>query len=216
MSPDLLQLYLVTNRYQDNLETFLNKIDVACQNGVTLVQLREKSLSTRDYYKLAQQVKQVTDRYAIPLIIDDRVDVCLAVDAAGVHIGDDEMPVAVTRQLLGPDKLIGVSTKTVATSLQAQVDGADYLGVGALYPTQTKDHAKHTTLETLTAITDAVAIPVVAIGGLKQNNLHTLAHTGVAGAAIVSEIMQASDVAQTVQTDRALILDTLKRGVKKS
>jgi thiamine-phosphate pyrophosphorylase len=205
MNPDLLQLYLVTNRYQDDLKTFLNKIALACQNGVTLVQLREKTLSTRDYYTLAQQVKQVTDQYGVPLIIDDRVDICLAVDAAGVHIGDDEMPVAVTRQLLGPDKLIGVSTKTVETSLQAQAAGADYLGVGAIYATQTKDHAKHTTLETLTAITAAVEIPVVAIGGLKQNNLHTLAHTGVAGAAIVSEIMQSTDVAQTVQTERALI-----------
>ena len=106
-----LKLYLVTHRYDDNEATFLAKIAAACENGVTMVQLREKMLSTRAYFELAQRVKLITDRYQIPLIIDDRVDICLAVDAAGVHIGDDELPVAMTRQLIGPDKVLGVSTK---------------------------------------------------------------------------------------------------------
>ena len=209
MNADALQLYLVTNRYADSPEVFLAKIAAACENVVTMVQLREKSLTTRDYYALAKQVKLITDRYRIPLIIDDRVDVCLAVDAAGVHIGDDELPVAVTRQLLGSDKILGVSTKTVATATAAVAAGADYLGVGAIFPTQTKAAAPLTSLATLKAITAAVSVPVVAIGGIKADNLDTFKATGIAGVAIVSEIMQASDTAQKVQTLSAKLKEVL-------
>ncbi|MCI1984933.1 MAG: thiamine phosphate synthase [Lactobacillus sp.] len=198
-----LTLYLVTNRYQDDTKTFLAKVDAACANGVTMVQLREKALSTRDYDTLALQVKTITDRYQLPLIIDDRVDICLAVDAAGVHIGDSELPVAVTRRLLGPDKLLGVSAKTVATAQAAAADGADYLGVGAIYPTQTKAHARRTSLETLIAITTAVTVPVVAIGGVKAANIASFQGSGIAGVAIVSEIMQAPDIAGKVREIRA-------------
>lgn len=191
-----LKLYLVTHRYDDNEATFLAKIAAACENGVTMVQLREKMLSTRAYFELAQRIKLITDRYQIPLIIDDRVDICLAVDAAGVHIGDDELPVAMTRQLIGPDKVLGVSTKTVETAVAA---GADYLGVGAIFPTQTKVNAAVTPIATLKAITAQVAVPVVAIGGVKEANLATFKDTGIAGVAIVSEIMQAPDIAHKVQ-----------------
>lgn len=194
-----LKLYLVTHRYDDNEATFLAKIAAACENGVTMVQLREKMLSTRAYFELAQRVKLITDRYQIPLIIDDRVDICLAVDAAGVHIGDDELPVAMTRQLIGPDKVLGVSTKTVETAVAAVAAGADYLGVGAIFPTQTKVNAAVTPIATLKAITAQVAVPVVAIGGVKEANLATFKDTGIAGVAIVSEIMQAPDIAHKVQ-----------------
>lgn len=194
-----LKLYLVTHRYDDNEATFLAKIAAACENGVTMVQLREKMLSTRAYFELAQRVKLITDRYQIPLIIDDRVDICLAVDAAGVHIGDDELPVAMTRQLIGPDKVLGVSTKTVETAVAAVAAGADYLGVGAIFPTQTKANAAVTPIATLKAITAQVAVPVVAIGGVKEANLATFKDTGIAGVAIVSEIMQAPDIAHKVQ-----------------
>ena len=187
-----LKLYLVTHRYDDNEATFLAKIAAACENGVTM-QLREKMLSPRAYFELAQRVKLITDRYQIPLIIDDRVDICLAVDAAGVHIGDDELPVAMTRQLIGPDKVLGVSTKTVETAVAAGAAGADYLGVGAIFPTQTKANAA------VTPITAQVAVPVVAIGGVKEANLATFKDTGIAGAAIVSEIMQAPDISHKVQ-----------------
>lgn len=197
-----LKLYLVTHRYDDNEATFLAKIAAACENGVTMVQLREKMLSTRAYFELAQRVKLITDRYQIPLIIDDRVDICLAVDAAGVHIGDDELPVAMTRQLIGPDKVLGVSTKTVETAVAAVAAGADYLGVGAIFPTQTKANAAVTPIATLKAITAQVAVPVVAIGGVKEANLATLKDTGIAGVAIVSEIMQAPDIAHKVQALR--------------
>lgn len=197
-----LKLYLVTHRYDDNEATFLAKIAAACENGVTMVQLREKMLSTRAYFELAQRVKLITDRYQIPLIIDDRVDICLAVDAAGVHIGDDELPVAMTRQLIGPDKVLGVSTKTVQTAVAAIAAGADYLGVGAIFPTQTKANAAVTPIATLKAITAQVAVPVVAIGGVKEANLATFKDTGIAGVAIVSEIMQAPDIAHKVQALR--------------
>lgn len=197
-----LNLYLVTHRYDDNEATFLAKIAAACENGVTMVQLREKMLSTRAYFELAQRVKLITDRYQIPLIIDDRVDICLAVDAAGVHIGDDELPVAMTRQLIGPDKVLGVSTKTVETAVAAVAAGADYLGVGAIFPTQTKANAAVTPIATLKAITVQVAVPVVAIGGVKEANLATFKDTGIAGVAIVSEIMQAPDIAHKVQALR--------------
>ncbi|MDN5590639.1 MAG: thiamine phosphate synthase [Lacticaseibacillus paracasei] len=197
-----LKLYLVTHRYDDNEATFLAKIAAACENGVTMMQLREKMLSTRAYFELAQRVKLITDRYQIPLIIDDRVDICLAVDAAGVHIGDDELPVAMTRQLIGPDKVLGVSTKTVETAVAAVAAGADYLGVGAIFPTQTKANAAVTPIATLKAITAQVAVPVVAIGGVKEANLGTFKETGIAGVAIVSEIMQAPDIAHKVQALR--------------
>ncbi|WP_350345988.1 thiamine phosphate synthase [Lacticaseibacillus paracasei] len=197
-----LKLYLVTHRYDDNEATFLAKIAAACENSVTMVQLREKMLSTRAYFELAQRVKLITDRYQIPLIIDDRVDICLAVDAAGVHIGDDELPVAMTRQLIGPDKVLGVSTKTVETAVAAVAAGADYLGVGAIFPTQTKANAAVTPIATLKAITAQVALPVVAIGGVKEANLATFKDTGIAGVAIVSEIMQAPDIAHKVQALR--------------
>lgn len=197
-----LKLYLVTHRYDDNEATFLAKIAAACENGVTMVQLREKMLSTRAYFELAQRVKLITDRYQIPLIIDDRVDICLAVDAAGVHIGDDELPVAMTRQLIGPDKVLGVSTKTVQTAVAAIAAGADYLGVGAIFPTQTKANAAVIPIATLKAITVQVAVPVVAIGGVKEANLATFKDTGIAGVAIVSEIMQAPDIAHKVQALR--------------
>ena len=209
MNAEALQLYLVTNRYADSPEVFLAKIAAACENGVTMVQLREKSLTTRDYYALAKQVKLITDRYRIPLIIDDRVDVCLAVDAAGVHIGDDELPVAVTRQLLGSDKILGVSTKTVATATAAVAAGADYLGVGAIFPTQTKAAAPLTSLATLKAITAAVSVPVGAIGGVKAGKQYSFKATGIAGVAIVSEIMQAPDTAQKVQTLSAKLKEVL-------
>ena len=143
------QLYLVTARYGETESEFLNKVETACANGVTLVQLREKNLSTRDYYELALKVKQITDRYGLKLIIDDRIDICQAVDAGGVHIGDDELPVSVARQLLGKEKLLGVSAKTVARATEAAAEGADYLGTGAIFPTQTKVITKQTSVETL-------------------------------------------------------------------
>ena len=194
MNREALRLYLVTNRYQDSVESFLEKVETACRSGVTIVQLREKNLTTNQYYQLAKQVKEITDAYQVPLIIDDRLDVCLAVDAAGLHIGDDELPVSVARQVLGPEKILGVTAKTVKRALEAEEGGADYLGTGAIFPTTTKENAPITLISTLKTICQRVAIPVVAIGGLTSENIDQLAATGIAGVAVVRDLMQAEDI----------------------
>ena len=199
MNREALRLYLVTNRYQDSLESFLEKVETACRSGVTIVQLREKNLTTNQYYQLAKEVKEITDAYQIPLIIDDRLDVCLAVDAAGLHIGDDELPVSVARQVLGSDKILGVTAKTVKRALEAEESGADYLGTGAIFPTTTKENAPITLISTLKTICQRVAIPVVAIGGLTSENIDQLAATGIAGVAVVRDLMQAEDIEAKTQ-----------------
>ena len=199
MNREVLRLYLVTNRYQDSVESFLEKIETACRSGVTIVQLREKNLTTNQYYQLAKQVKEITDAYQVPLIIDDRLDVCLAVDAAGLHIGDDELPVSVARQVLGPEKILGVTAKTVKRALEAEEGGADYLGTGAIFPTTTKENAPITLISTLKIICQRVAIPVVAIGGLTSENIDQLIGTGIAGVAVVRDLMQAEDIEAKTQ-----------------
>ena len=199
MNREALRLYLVTNRYQDSLENFLEKVDTACRSGVTIIQLREKNLTTNQYYQLAKQVKEITDAYQVPLIIDDRLDICLAVDAAGLHIGDDELPVSVARKVLGPEKILGVTAKTVKRALEAETSGADYLGTGAIFPTTTKENAPITLISTLKTICQMVAIPVVAIGGLTSENIDQLAATGIAGVAVVRDLMQAEDIEAKTQ-----------------
>ena len=199
MNRETLRLYLVTNRYQDSLKSFLEKIETACRSGVTIVQLREKNLTTNQYYQLAKQVKEITDAYQVPLIIDDRLDVCLAVDAAGLHIGDDELPVPVARKVLGPEKILGVTAKTVKRALEAEEGGADYLGTGAIFPTTTKENAPITLISTLKTICQRVAIPVVAIGGLTSENIDQLIGTGIAGVAVVRDLMQAEDIEAKTQ-----------------
>lgn len=199
MNREALRLYLVTNRYQDSVESFLAKVETACRSGVTIVQLREKNLTTNQYYQLAKQVKEITDAYQVPLIIDDRLDICLAVDAAGLHIGDDELPVSVARQVLGPDKILGVTAKTVKRALEAEEGGANYLGTGAIFPTTTKENAPITLISTLKTICQRVAIPVVAIGGLTSENIDQLIGTGIAGVAVVRDLMQAEDIEAKTQ-----------------
>ncbi|HEU6820805.1 thiamine phosphate synthase [Streptococcus pneumoniae] len=199
MNREALRLYLVTNRYQDSVESFLAKVETACRSGVTIVQLREKNLTTNQYYQLAKQVKEITDAYQVPLIIDDLLDVCLAVDAAGLHIGDDELPVSVARKVLGPEKILGVTAKTVKRALEAEKSGADYLGTGSIFPTTTKENAPITLISTLKTICQTVAIPVVAIGGLTSENIDQLIGTGIAGVAVVRDLMQAEDIEAKTQ-----------------
>ena len=199
MNREALRLYLVTNRYQDSLENFLRKVETTCRSGVTIIQLREKNLTTNQYYQLAKQVKEITDAYQVPLIIDDRLDICLAVDAAGLHIGDDELPVSVARKVLGPEKILGVTAKTVKRALEAEEGGADYLGTGAIFPTTTKENAPITLISTLKTICQTVAIPVVAIGGLTSENIDQLVDTGIAGVAVVRDLMQAEDIEAKTQ-----------------
>ncbi|MFL2072973.1 thiamine phosphate synthase [Marinilactibacillus psychrotolerans] len=205
-----LTLYLVTGRYDFSDEEFLNIIETACQNGVTMVQLREKDITTNRFYELAVAVKQITDYHDIPLIINDRVDICLAVDAAGVHIGDDEMPVKVVRSLIGNEKILGVSAKSIERGKKAEKDGADYLGVGAIFPTETKKDPDRTTIETLNNIAEAVNIPIVAIGGIKESNIETFKHTAISGVAVVSEVMLAEQVSPKVQKLKKVVEQILE------
>lgn len=192
------RLYLVTDGCNLEESLFYQVIEDACKSGVTVVQLREKGGTVKAIYERAKTVKQITDQYNVPLIINDRLDICLAVDAAGIHIGDEELPTAVVRRLVGPQKIVGVSVKTVEQAKQAEKDGADYIGVGSMFKTQTKKTST-VSFDTLKEIKRKVTIPVIAIGGIKQENLETFHQTGIAGVAIVSEIMRASNMQQKVK-----------------
>ena len=205
-----LTLYLVTDSTGLTEEEFFFRVEQACRGGVTMLQLREKERSGREYLSLAKKVKNIADRYRIPLLIDDRVDVALAVDAAGVHVGQSDLPVSVARRLLGPHKIIGATAKTVPQALEAQKQGADYLGVGAIFPTTTKVKTVLTKVETLCEICRVVRIPAVAIGGLNAENLSVLKGCPVGGVAVVSAIMKQEDPEAAARSLKQAIL-TLRR-----
>lgn len=186
-------LYLVTDSSYHTEESFLRTVEAALRGGVTLLQLREKNRSAREYMELARKVKALCDQYQVPLLIDDRVDVAAAADAAGVHVGQSDIPVADARRILGPDKIVGATAKTVEQAMEAWEQGADYLGVGAIYPTTTKVKTVLTKVSTLQEICKAVPIPVNAIGGLNADNMDVLQGTGIAGICVVSAIMKAEE-----------------------
>ncbi len=186
-----LSLYLVTDSTGLEEDRFLSIIDSACAGGVTFLQLREKDRSAGEYLTLAIKVKEITDKYNIPFIIDDRVDIALACDAAGVHIGQSDLPIISARKIMGQDKIIGATAKTVSQALSAHAQGADYLGVGAIFPTTTKVITVLTEVSTLNDIIAAVDIPVAAIGGLNAENMNVLEHSKISGIAVVSAIMKA-------------------------
>ena len=183
-----LSLYLVTDN-SDDVEKFLNTIEEAIKGGVSVVQIREKTADTLEFYNLALQVKEITTKYNVPLIINDRVDVALAIDADGVHVGQSDMPCDITRKLIGEDKILGVSAATIEEAKKAERDGADYIGTGAVFPTKTKDDAPSITKEDLKEITESINIPTVAIGGITLENASQLKDTGIAGLSVVSAIM---------------------------
>lgn len=187
-----LSLYLVTDK-SDDVEKFLKTIEDAIKGGVSVVQIREKTAETLDFYNLALKVKEITTKYNVPLIINDRVDIALAIDADGVHVGQSDMPCEVTRKLIGIDKILGVSAATITEAKKAQKDGADYIGTGAVFPTATKDDAPSITKQNLKEIVESIDIPVVAIGGINNDNASELTDTGIAGLSVVSAIMSADD-----------------------
>ena len=186
-------LYFITDSTNYTEEEFLRRVEQALKGGATLLQLREKEKSTREYIELAEKVHEIAKRYNVPLIIDDRVDVALAVDAEGVHVGASDMPIATARKLMGNDKIVGATAKTVPWAKEAYEQGADYLGVGAIYPTTTKVVTVLTSTETLDAITKAVPIPVNAIGGLNKDNIDILKGIDISGVCVVSAIMKSDD-----------------------
>ena len=186
-------LYFITDSTNYTEEEFLFRVEQALMGGVTLMQLREKDKTTREYIELAQKVHNITRKYNVPLIIDDRVDVALAIDAEGVHVGQSDMPVKIARKLMGENKIVGATTKTVEQAKEAFEQGADYLGVGAIYPTATKVKTVLTSTDTLNDICHAVPISVNAIGGLNKDNIDVLEGVSVAGICVVSAIMKADD-----------------------
>ena len=186
-------VYLVTDRRNKTDEEFLNIIEEAIKGGTTIVQLREKTASTKEFYDLALKVKEITSKYGVPLLINDRIDIALAVDSEGVHIGQDDMPADIAREIIGEDKILGVSASTVEEAKKAEIDSADYIGSGAVFPTATKDDADSVSKEELKEIVDSIDIPVVAIGGITVENAHTLKGSGIAGFSVVSAIMSAED-----------------------
>ena len=185
------KLYFITDSTNYTEEEFLFRIEEALKGGVTLLQLREKEKNTREYIELAKKVHEITKKYNVPLIIDDRVDIALAINAEGVHVGKSDMPVQSARMLMGEDKIIGATTKTVEQAKEAYEQGADYLGVGAIFPTTTKVKTVLTSVDTLKDICDSVPIPANAIGGLNKDNIDILKGIPIAGICVVSAIMKA-------------------------
>ncbi|WP_409200602.1 thiamine phosphate synthase [Methanobrevibacter sp. DSM 116169] len=182
-------LYLVT----DERENFLEIIEEAIKGGVSVVQLRDKTSSTKDFYELAMKVREICYTADIPLIINDRIDIALAIDADGVHIGQDDMPCKVARRIIGNSRILGVSASTIEEAIKAESDGADYIGTGAVFPTSTKDDAPKITKNDLKSVVESVSIPVVAIGGIDLDNVEKLSETGIEGISVVSAIMDSID-----------------------
>lgn len=188
-----LSLYLVTDKRNKTDEEFLEIIEEAIKGGTTVVQIREKEGETLDFYNLALKVKEITSKYNVPLIVNDRIDVALAIKSEGVHIGQTDMPADVARSLIGDEMILGVSASTVKEARKAEKDGADYIGTGAVFPTATKDDAPSITRDDLKEVTGSINIPTVAIGGITLENASELAGTGIAGISVVSAIMNSKD-----------------------
>lgn len=192
-------LYLVTDRDLMSTETLEEAVEQAILGGCTMVQLREKTASSLEFYKSAVSVKAVTDKYDVPLIINDRADIALAVEAAGIHVGQSDLPAAIVRRMAGSDIIVGVSANSVEAAVKAQKDGADYIGVGALHATGTKTDVSVITIEKLLEIRKAVTIPIVGIGGINMTNAAGLKNTGIDGIAVVSAIIAQADIRNSAE-----------------
>ncbi|NCB31640.1 MAG: thiamine phosphate synthase [Clostridia bacterium] len=192
-------LYLVTDQKLMSSPTLQEGVEAALLGGCTMVQLREKDASSLLFYETAVTIKKISDRFGVPLIINDRADIALAVDASGLHVGQSDLPVAVARRLIGPDRLLGASVSTLAEAQKAVADGADYLGVGAMFATATKDDADLVTMETLAAIRKAVSVPLVVIGGINAKTAPSFAECGIDGLAVVSAILSQPDITRAAQ-----------------
>lgn len=193
ISKNQLQLYLVTDSsivIGTSLEVAVEK---AILGGVKIVQLREKQMSSKEFYELALRIKAITTKYHIPLIINDRLDIALAVDASGLHIGQNDLPASIARKLLGPTKILGVSAATLDEAIEAEKAEADYIGIGAFFPTNTKSDTRSVSLEQLNEIKKQINIPTVAIGGINQENARAVLENGADGIAVVSAILNQSD-----------------------
>lgn len=196
---EAMRLYAVTDSMWLRGRTLPEAVEEALKGGATFMQIREKELPYNGFVQLARDVKAVTDRYHVPYVIDDEVEIAKEIDADGVHIGQSDKGLKEARNILGPDKIIGVSAQTVGQAVEAEKNGADYLGVGSIFTTSTKPDAQAVSLGTLRAICEAVSIPVVAIGGIKMDNLLQLRGTGIDGVAVVSAIFAAGDIKRSAE-----------------
>lgn len=209
MKPDLdYSLYLVTDRELMSTSTLEQAVEQAISGGCNVVQLREKTASSREFYDTAVKVKGITDYFGVPLIINDRVDIALAVDAAGVHVGQSDLLARVVRRIIGDDKILGVSASSLAEAVKALQDGADYLGVGAMFATGTKTDAELVTMHQLKAIRSAVTVPIVVIGGINQSTIPVFRNTGIDGVAVVSALISAQNITQAARHLKKLYQET--------
>ena len=202
-------LYLVTNREIMSTATLCEAVELAILGGCTMVQLREKNMGSLDFYKQAMAIKEITDRYSVPLIINDRIDIALAVNAAGVHIGQRDLPAAVARNIIGDNMLLGVSVSSEKEAKYALKDGADYLGVGAMLPTMTKADANFVTMEELRKIRHAVNLPIVVIGGINKDNADLFQSMGIDGLAVVSAVIAQRDIRKAAAEIKELFVKAL-------
>lgn len=196
-------LYLCTDSGLMSCKTIEESVERGILGGCSVVQLREKNASSLELFQLAVRVKRITDKYNVPLIINDRLDICLAAGAAGVHLGQSDLPCAEARKILGADKIIGVSASTTEEASKAQIDGADYLGVGAVFTTSTKTNTRPVTAETIRGIRAAVTIPFVVIGGVNPQNITQLYGLGIDGAAVISAVISQPDITEAARVMRA-------------
>lgn len=195
MRPEMdYSLYVCTDRDIMTTDTLEEAVELAIKGGATIIQLREKDCTSREFYELALSIKDITDAYEVPLIINDRLDIALAAHADGVHLGQSDIPVQVARNVMGPNCIVGATANTLEKAKEAWQSGADYLGVGDVFGSATKNDTKPVELKELKKICDTVKIPVVAIGGISKKNIHLLKDTGVAGVAVISAVLGQTDI----------------------
>lgn len=211
MKKEDLLLYAVTDRSWLNGETLTEQVEKALKGGTTCIQLREKTISREGFLKEAEKMKVLCEKYQVPFIINDDVELALKVNADGVHVGQSDMEAQEVRKRLGPDKIIGVSARTVEQALLAEQHGADYLGVGAAFPTSSKEDAKKVSHETIKAICEAVKIPVIAIGGINETNVMELAGSGVCGVAVISAVFAKEDIEKAARELKEKTLEMVSR-----
>lgn len=205
-----LLLYAVTDRHWLDGRTLKEVVLESLEGGVTMLQLREKHLDEAHFLEEAKELQTLCRSWHVPFLINDNVEIALAMNADGIHVGQSDMAAGDVRKKLGDDKIIGVSAQTVEQALLAEKAGADYLGVGAVFPTSSKDDANEVTYETLKAICSAVSIPVVAIGGITQENVHQLAGSGICGAAVISAIYAKPDIKKAAAELKKAVKETIK------
>jgi thiamine-phosphate pyrophosphorylase len=204
-------LYLVTDRKLMSTEKLEDAVEQAILGGCTLVQVREKNCSSIEFFEIAKSIKDITDKYNIPLIINDRIDIALAVDAAGVHIGQDDIPTRVARKLIGKNKILGISASNYDEAIKAYKDGADYLGIGAMFATDTKKNVKLTSINELGAIIKDIPIPIVVLGGINEDTIRNFKNLAIDGFAVVSAVISKSDIKAAAEK----LKNEIKKVIKK-